>query len=65
MATDQDLGYFSDDVLTVLSPVRRVQQFDVTETAPWRHSETVKETSDEALVKEAQAFYQTVNLKPW
>ena len=65
MATYQDLGYYSDDVLTVLSPVRRVQQFDVTETAPWRHSETVKETSDEALVKEAQAFYQTVNLKPW
>ena len=64
MATYQDLGYFSDDVLTVLSPVRRVQQFDVTETAPWSHSETVKETSDEALVKEAQAFYQTVNLQP-
>ncbi len=64
MATYQDLGYFSDDVLTVLSPVRRVQQFDVTETAPWSHLETVKETSDEALVKEAQAFYQTVNLQP-
>lgn len=64
MATYQDLGYYSDDVLTVLSPVRRVQQFDVTETAPWSHSETIRETSDETLVKEAQAFYQTVNLQP-
>ena len=64
MATYQDLGYYSDGVLTVLSPVRRVQQFDVTETSPWSHSETARETSDEALVKEAQAFYQTVNLQP-
>ena len=29
MATYQDLGYYSDDVLTVLSPVRRIRQFDV------------------------------------
>ena len=64
MATYQDLGYFSDDVLTVLSPVRRVQQFDVKETEPWRHSETPKETPAESLVKEAQAFYQSVNLQP-
>ena len=64
MATYQDLGYYSDDVLTVLSPVRRIQQFDVTETEPWRHSETVKETPADNLVKEAQAFYQSVNLQP-
>ena len=64
MATYQDLGYFSDNVLTVLSPVRRVQQFDVTETEPWRHSETPKEAPADSLVKEAQAFYQSVNLQP-
>ena len=64
MATYQDLGYYSDDVLTVLSPVRRIQQFDVTETEPWRHSEAPKETPADSLVKEAQAFYQTVNLLP-
>ncbi len=63
MATYQDLGYYSDDVLTVLSPVGRVQQFDVAETEPWRHTETPKETPAESLVKEAQAFYQTVNLE--
>ena len=64
MATYQDLGYYSDGVLTVLSPVRRIQQFDVAETEPWRHSETVKETPADNLVKEAQAFYQSVNLQP-
>ena len=64
MATYQDLGYYSDDVLTVLSPVRRIQQFDVTMTEPWHHTETVKGTPMGSLVKEAQAFYQTVNLCP-
>lgn len=65
MATYQDLGYYSDDVLTVLSPVRRIRQFDVRETGPWSHTETPKETPTDSLVREAQAFYQTVNLKPW
>lgn len=65
MATYQDLGYYSDDVLTVLSPVSRIRQFDVRETGPWSHTETPKETPADSLVREAQAFYQTVNLKPW
>lgn len=65
MATYQDLGYYSDDVLTVLSPVRRIRQFDVRETGPWSRTETPKETPADSLVREAQAFYQTVNLKPW
>ena len=64
MATYQDLGYYSDDVLTVLSPVRRVQQFDVASTEPWHHTETPKADSADSLVKETQAFYQTVNLCP-
>lgn len=62
MATYQDLGYFSDDILTVLSPVRRIQQFDVTEPTPWTHAETPRQTPADTLVKEAQAFYQSVNL---
>ena len=64
MATYQDLGYYSDDVLTVLSPVRRVQQFDVASTEPWHNTETPKADSADSLVKETQAFYQTVNLQP-
>jgi phosphoglycerol transferase MdoB-like AlkP superfamily enzyme len=86
MATYQDLGYYSDGILTVLSPVRRVQQFDVEQTAPWTHSETpvdlsgsgsadssdvtkagpaaAKDSLAKSLVKEAQVFYQSVNLRP-
>ena len=64
MATYQDLGYYSDNVLTVLSPVRRVQQFDVASTEPWHNTETPKADSADSLVKETQAFYQTVNLQP-
>ena len=41
------------------------RQFDVRETGPWSHTETPKETPADSLVREAQAFYQTVNLKPW
>ena len=62
MATYQDLGYYRDNVLTVLSPVRTVRQFDVVETAPWVHAEQVKETPDPALEHEAKVFYQSVNL---
>ena len=64
MATYQDLGYYSDDVLTVLSPVGRVRQFDVTSAETWHHNETSMETLSDSLVREAQAFYQTVNLQP-
>ena len=60
MATYQDLGYYSDDVLTILSPVRRIQQFDVINTEPWSHTETPKTPLADSLVREAQASYQTV-----
>jgi hypothetical protein len=63
MATYQDLGFLQDDILTVLSPVGRVLQFDVSETAPWVHTETLRETPAPAQRHEAQVFYQSVNLK--
>ncbi len=62
MATYQDLGYLRNDVLTLLSPVKRIQQFDVEETAPGVHKEVLRESIDETLAKEAQTFYQNVNL---
>lgn len=61
MATYQDLGYLRDDVLTVLSPVRRVQQFDIEQTGPWTRSEILREDNDTELVQQAQTFYQNVN----
>ena len=62
MATYQDLGYYADDVLTVLSPVRQVTQFSVgTDSSPWDYREEVLPEENAAVLKEAQAFYQTVN----
>lgn len=63
MATYQDLGYYRDGILTVLSPVRRVQQFSVESTSEWKHSENQTESINTELEKEAQAYYQTVNTR--
>ena len=62
MATYQDLGYYSDGVLTVLSPVRRFQQFAVTQHDGWVYDEALMDQPREDVLQEAQAFYQTANL---
>ena len=62
MATYQDLGYYADGVLTVLSPVRRFQQFAVTQHDGWEYDETLMEQHRDDVLREAQAFYQTANL---
>ena len=62
MATYQDLGYYADDVLTVLSPVRKVKQFRVVPDGEWEFDEEVLSEPDEGLVREAEAYYQMSNL---
>lgn len=62
MATYQDLGYYADGVLTVLSPVRRVQQFSITQRDGWVYEEEPLEQMRTDVLTEAQAFYQTANL---
>ena len=62
MATYQDLGYYADDVLTVLSPVRRILQFRVSQQPDGSHVETEMQTPAQPLVREAQVCYQSVNL---
>ncbi|MDE6569519.1 MAG: LTA synthase family protein [Alistipes sp.] len=59
IATYQDLGYLENDVLTLLSPVRRVKQYRHLPTAddPFRtvlQTDTIPEYIDRAI-----AFYQT------
>lgn len=72
MATYQDLGYYADDVLTVLSPVRQVRQFEVVplrkgagnsdrDGLMWEERPLGEENS--AVLREAQACYQSANLK--
>lgn len=62
MATYQDLGYLEQGVLTVLSPVRKVQQFNVTYAADGTAVETPLATPRPDLTRKAQAYYQYVNL---
>lgn len=61
MATYQDLGYYADDRLTVISPVRVLRQFDVEKVPGWIYPETALDTPDEAHSREAVALYQIAN----
>lgn len=61
MATYQDLGYYADGVLTVLSPVRRIVQYSVEQNDGWVYSETQMDNLDEKLAREAQVYYQYIN----
>ena len=62
MATYQNLGYYADGILTVLSPVRRIEQFAVEPDSRWTHSETLMEILDEKTLLEAQSCYQSAAL---
>jgi len=63
MATYQDLGYYADGVLTVLSPVAQVRQYEV-RTAPgtWTYEEIPLSGTDAEALRDAVAYYETVNL---
>lgn len=59
LATYENLGYLENDTLTVLSPVKRIEQLRrVTDGEDYFATEPV-ETIDSSHVKRAAAFYQT------
>lgn len=58
LATYQDLGYVEDDVLTVLSPVKRVRQYHVNMSSPTMELTQVEDL-DSTYIKRAVAFYQS------
>ena len=58
LATYQDLGYLDGDVLTVLSPVRRVRQYKVARNAGG-FTEKKLTAVDIARMRRAAALYQT------
>lgn len=62
MATYQDLGYYADDILTVMSPVRSIRQFSVSCDEDGHYTETLMDGREERTLREAQAYYQTINL---
>lgn len=62
MATYQDLGYYADGILTVLSPVRKVQQFAITRHEGWKYTEDLLEDTVQPALTESVAYYQCANL---
>ncbi len=59
LATYEDLGYLENGILTVLSPVRRTEQFRVTPTPENPYATTPLEATDSTLIYRATALYQT------
>lgn len=62
LATYQDLAYYRQGVLTVLSPVRKWRQLRITPLADGTFSETPLATPVTPLLRQAQAYYQSANL---
>lgn len=69
IATYQDLGFVKDNVLTIISPVKKVKQFDLiakpTEGLPAEFQihfdEKPKKAINEKLVNETISYYQTAS----
>ena len=59
IATYQDLGYLEGDVFTILSPVRRFEQYRVVPTAENPHILEPMEEKNWELVTRAVGYYQT------
>ena len=62
MATYQDLAYYKNGKMVVLSPNRKVQQYRIVTNPDGTHTEVLTPTIDPLLQQEAQAYYQYVNL---
>lgn len=60
VATYQNLGYWEKDILTVLSPTRKVEQFKVQENENFEFNLSVLNNVDSLYLKNAVANYQTV-----
>lgn len=63
MATYQDLGYYEGNILTVLSPVRQIRQYQVGAMTKDGRMESPVRRLHAALVRKAQTYYQYVNTK--
>ena len=63
VATYQDLGYYCDGILTVLSPVRSVRQYRCQRNADGTYDEQPLRNHEERYVREAQIYYQNANKK--
>lgn len=62
MATYQDMGYYQDNKLTVLSPVRSVTQYEVKKLSDGTYSEKLLARPISSYVKNAETYYQWTNM---
>ena len=62
MATYQNLGYLENNCLTILSPVRKIEQFSVKYDKDGTAIETPLRQKRNDLIKKAMAFYQYTNM---
>lgn len=60
VATYQNLGYLEDNILTVLSPIRKIEQFKVEELSNYEFNLSPLNEEDSISLKNAIANYQTV-----
>jgi hypothetical protein len=60
-ATYQNLGYYEGNTLTVLSPVRKVEQFQVNKTNDFNYKLTPMTLKDQNQEEKAIANYQTAS----
>lgn len=60
VATYQNLGYWENDILTVLSPVRRVEQYNVEHAGEYKFNLRSVNAIDSVYLKSAIANYQSI-----
>jgi len=69
IATYQDLGFIKDNILTIISPVKRSKQFKLEQIKNPKlssdfsiyYEETLMQSKRDDLIKESIAFYQTAS----
>ena len=61
IATYQNLGYWQDNILTVLSPVRKVVQYEVKQSDNHKFDMKNKAEIDSVYLNKAVANYQNIN----
>jgi phosphoglycerol transferase MdoB-like AlkP superfamily enzyme len=59
IATYQNLGYLRDNIFTILSPVKRAEQYSVSRTANGKYETTLIPSIDSLYLKQGVANYQT------
>lgn len=60
VATYQNLGYWRDNIFTILSPVRRVEQYNVKQNDNYQFELKPVNTIDSTFLKQAVTNYQTI-----